>query len=133
MLVICNARVSRCSRPRKLRGLGMRSFDITRQPCAPRPNRHASRTCDGIANMAAVPQRTLSWLYSVLTKVRPLASFSTVYHDHLALTASSPQDHYDPRQTYHDPNRTYHDVASALAQYPSLSPRTDVYSQFLPM
>lgn len=38
------------------------------------------------------------------------------------------QDRYDPKQTYHDPNRTYHDVANALAQYPSLSPRTDVYS-----
>ncbi|KAJ5818056.1 hypothetical protein N7474_003647 [Penicillium riverlandense] len=53
----------------------------------------------------AVPQRTLTWLYSVLTK-----------------------DHYDPQQTYHDPNRSYHDVANALAQYPSLSPRTDVYT-----
>ncbi|KAJ5707491.1 hypothetical protein N7488_007292 [Penicillium malachiteum] len=53
----------------------------------------------------AVPQRTLTWLYSVLTK-----------------------DHYDPKQTYHDPNRAYHDVAHALAQYPSLSPRTDVYT-----
>ncbi|KAJ6157835.1 hypothetical protein N7470_005427 [Penicillium chermesinum] len=50
----------------------------------------------------ALPQRTLSWLYSVLSK-----------------------DHYDPNQTYHDPNRTYQDVVSALAQYPSLSPRTD--------
>ncbi|KAJ5917952.1 hypothetical protein N7454_010327 [Penicillium verhagenii] len=53
----------------------------------------------------AVPQRTLSWLYSALTK-----------------------DHYDPKQTYHDPNRAYHDVANALTQYPSLSPRTDVYT-----
>ncbi|KAJ5538752.1 hypothetical protein N7494_008231 [Penicillium frequentans] len=53
----------------------------------------------------AVPQRTLSWLYSALTK-----------------------DHYDPKQTYHDPNRAYHDVVNALAQYPSLSPRTDVYT-----
>ncbi|CAI7654961.1 unnamed protein product [Penicillium bialowiezense] len=53
----------------------------------------------------AVPQRTLNWLYSVLSK-----------------------DHYDPQQTYHDPNRTYHDVANALSQYPSLSPRTDVYT-----
>ncbi|KAJ5288925.1 hypothetical protein N7478_001955 [Penicillium angulare] len=53
----------------------------------------------------AVPQRTLSWLYSVLSK-----------------------DHFDPKQTYHDPNRAYHDVANALAQYPSLSPRTDVYT-----
>ncbi|KAJ5930142.1 hypothetical protein N7466_005635 [Penicillium verhagenii] len=53
----------------------------------------------------AVPQRTLSWLYSALTK-----------------------DHYDPKQTYHDPNRAYHDVVNALTQYPSLSPRTDVYT-----
>ncbi|KAJ5651805.1 hypothetical protein N7507_009231 [Penicillium longicatenatum] len=53
----------------------------------------------------AVPQRTLNWLYSALTK-----------------------DHYDPKQTYHDPNRAYHDVVNALAQYPSLSPRTDVYT-----
>ncbi|CAG8895766.1 unnamed protein product [Penicillium nalgiovense] len=45
----------------------------------------------------AVPQRTLNWLYSVLSK-----------------------DHYDPQQTYRDPNRTYHDVANALSQYPSL-------------
>ncbi|GFG02510.1 tumor susceptibility gene 101 protein [Aspergillus udagawae] len=55
--------------------------------------------------MAAVPQRTLNWLYSVLTR-----------------------DHYDPKQTYQDPNRTYYDVANVLAQYPSLSPRTDVYT-----
>ncbi|KAL4895321.1 UEV domain-containing protein [Aspergillus ambiguus] len=55
--------------------------------------------------MAAVPQRTLNWLYSVLIR-----------------------DHYDPRQTYQDPNRTYSDVANVLAQYPSLSPRTEVYT-----
>ncbi|KAJ5422751.1 Steadiness box [Penicillium cf. griseofulvum] len=53
----------------------------------------------------ALPQRTLNWLYSVLSK-----------------------DHYDPQQTYRDPNRTYHDVVNALSQYPSLSPRTDVYT-----
>ncbi|KAE8144502.1 UEV domain-containing protein [Aspergillus avenaceus] len=55
--------------------------------------------------MATVPQRTLNWLYSILIR-----------------------DHYDPRQTYQDPNRTYHDVALVLAQYPSLSPRTEVYT-----
>lgn len=80
--------------------------------------------------MAAVPQRTLNWLYSVLTKVRILVSLLQsiviIFADGIL-----PQDHYDPRQTYRDPNRTYHDVASALAQYPSLAPRTDVYSQFL--
>ncbi|KAN0083459.1 Fungal pheromone mating factor STE2 GPCR domain containing protein [Elaphomyces granulatus] len=37
-------------------------------------------------------------------------------------------DHHDSNQTYHDPNRTYRDVASLLAQYPSFSPRTDVYT-----
>lgn len=71
--------------------------------------------------MTAVPQSTLNWLFSVLTKVCCLRE-TAVY----LLTA---QDHYDPRQTYHDPNRTYHDVANALAQYPSLLPRTDVYSE----
>ncbi|GAT27846.1 ESCRT-I component [Aspergillus luchuensis] len=55
--------------------------------------------------MAAVPQRTLNWLYSVLIR-----------------------DHYDPRQTYQDPNRTHYDVANVLGQYPSLGPRTEVYS-----
>ncbi|PYI22800.1 UEV-domain-containing protein [Aspergillus japonicus CBS 114.51] len=55
--------------------------------------------------MAAVPQRTLNWLYGVLTR-----------------------DHHDPRLTYQDPNRTYHDVANALAQYPSIAPRTEVYT-----
>ncbi|THC89808.1 hypothetical protein EYZ11_010733 [Aspergillus tanneri] len=55
--------------------------------------------------MAAVPQRTLNWLYSVLIR-----------------------DHYDSRQTYQDPNRTYYDVANVLAQYPSISPRTEVYT-----
>lgn len=31
-------------------------------------------------------------------------------------------------QEYADVNRTYHDVAETLSNYPSLSPRTDVYS-----
>ncbi|PWY86536.1 UEV-domain-containing protein [Aspergillus sclerotioniger CBS 115572] len=55
--------------------------------------------------MAAVPQRTLNWLYSILIR-----------------------DHYDPRQTYQDPNRTYYEVAGVLGQYPSLGPRTEVYT-----
>ncbi|KAL3482200.1 UEV domain-containing protein [Aspergillus californicus] len=55
--------------------------------------------------MASVPQRTLNWLYSVLIR-----------------------DHYDSRQTYQDPNRTYYDVANVLAKYPTLSPRTEVYT-----
>ncbi|SPQ26452.1 bc42b8f4-d8ff-4541-849f-55079447849d [Thermothielavioides terrestris] len=45
-----------------------------------------------------VQQHVLNWLYSVLTS------------------------------EYHDVNRTYNDVAQALSQYPSLSPRTDVYT-----
>ncbi|KZF23615.1 UEV-domain-containing protein [Xylona heveae TC161] len=48
--------------------------------------------------MAAVPQKVLNWLYSVLTS------------------------------EYHDVNRTYADVARTLSSYSSLSPRTDVYT-----
>ncbi|KAK4173899.1 UEV domain-containing protein [Triangularia setosa] len=46
----------------------------------------------------AVQQHVLNWLYSVLTS------------------------------EYRDVNRAYSDVAQALAQYPSLSPRTDVHT-----
>lgn len=76
----------------------------------------------------AVPQRTLSWLYSVLTKVG-LPDTSNLIITYAQNPRSPSQDHYDPKQTYQDPNRTYHDIANALAQYPSLSPRTDVYSE----
>ncbi|ORY09028.1 UEV domain-domain-containing protein [Clohesyomyces aquaticus] len=48
--------------------------------------------------MAAVPEKVLNWLYSVL-----------------------------PGE-YADVNRTYNDVAEALSNYPSLSPRTEVYT-----
>ncbi|RFU27251.1 hypothetical protein B7463_g9074, partial [Scytalidium lignicola] len=48
--------------------------------------------------MAAVQQRVLNWLYSVLTS------------------------------EYKDVNRTYSDVAQTLSHYSSLSPRTDVYT-----
>ncbi|KAF2122938.1 UEV domain-containing protein [Lophiotrema nucula] len=48
--------------------------------------------------MAGVPEKVLNWLYSVLPS------------------------------EYADVNRTYHDVAEALSHYPSLSPRTDVYT-----
>ncbi|KAJ5396440.1 hypothetical protein N7509_004553 [Penicillium cosmopolitanum] len=75
----------------------------------------------------AVPQRTLSWLYSVLTKVG-LPDTSNLIITYAQNPRSPSQDHYDPKQTYQDPNRTYHDIANALAQYPSLSPRTDVYT-----
>ncbi|KAF2127009.1 UEV-domain-containing protein [Dothidotthia symphoricarpi CBS 119687] len=46
----------------------------------------------------AVPEKVLNWLYSVLTS------------------------------EYADVNRTYHDAAEALSHYPSLSPRTEVYT-----
>ncbi|KAM5439311.1 Suppressor protein stp22 of temperature-sensitive alpha-factor receptor and arginine permease [Microsporum ferrugineum] len=55
--------------------------------------------------MAAVPQKTLEWLYRVLTS-----------------------NAHDPNQAYRDPNRTYSDTAQLLAQFPSFSPRTDVYT-----
>ncbi|KAL3422525.1 UEV domain-containing protein [Phlyctema vagabunda] len=48
--------------------------------------------------MAAVQQRVLNWLYSVLMS------------------------------EYRDVNRTYNDVAQTLSHYSSLSPRTDVYT-----
>ncbi|KAI9742183.1 MAG: hypothetical protein M1818_004083 [Claussenomyces sp. TS43310] len=48
--------------------------------------------------MAAVQQRVLNWLYSVLTS------------------------------EYHDVNRTYADVAQVLSHYSSLTPRTEVYT-----
>ncbi|KAI7619521.1 hypothetical protein KC343_g8693 [Hortaea werneckii] len=47
--------------------------------------------------MAQVPERVLSWLYSVL-------------HE------------------YHDPQRTYSSVAQTLSAYPTLSPRTEVFT-----
>ncbi|OAL49086.1 UEV-domain-containing protein [Pyrenochaeta sp. DS3sAY3a] len=48
--------------------------------------------------MAAVPEKVLNWLYSVLTS------------------------------EYSDVNRTYHDAAEALSHYPSLSTRTEIYT-----
>ncbi|CAO2651765.1 Nn.00g000480.m01.CDS01 [Neocucurbitaria sp. VM-36] len=48
--------------------------------------------------MAGVPEKVLNWLYSVLTS------------------------------EYSDVNRTYHDAAEALSHYPSLSPRTEIYT-----
>ncbi|PGH23064.1 hypothetical protein AJ80_02837 [Polytolypa hystricis UAMH7299] len=55
--------------------------------------------------MSRVPERTLSWLYRVLTNTE-----------------------YGASQSYYDPNRTYNDVANLLAQYQSFSPRTEVYT-----
>ncbi|KAF2278863.1 UEV-domain-containing protein [Westerdykella ornata] len=48
--------------------------------------------------MTAVPEKVLNWLYSVLPS------------------------------EYTDVNRTYHDVVETLSHYPSLSPRTEVYT-----
>ncbi|KAK4985528.1 Suppressor protein stp22 of temperature-sensitive alpha-factor receptor and arginine permease [Elasticomyces elasticus] len=48
--------------------------------------------------MSVIPEKTLGWLYSVLTG------------------------------EYHDPDRTYTDVVQALSRYASLAPRTDVYT-----
>ncbi|EON63926.1 hypothetical protein W97_03154 [Coniosporium apollinis CBS 100218] len=48
--------------------------------------------------MSVVPDKVLNWLYSVLTS------------------------------EYRDVNRTYSDAADALSQYPSLTPRTEVYT-----
>jgi ESCRT-I complex subunit TSG101 len=72
--------------------------------------------------MAAVPETTLNWLYSVLTSViRP----------HLYLRpAFSTNAHR--AQNYADVNRTYHDAAEALSHYPSLAVHTEVYSTPLP-
>lgn len=84
--------------------------------------RYTTSTSPTSLDMAAVPQRTLNWLYSILIRVFLLYWLCK----NSVLTV---QDHYDPQQTYQDPNRTYYDVANALAQYPSLSPRTDVYSE----
>ncbi|KAF1815539.1 UEV-domain-containing protein [Eremomyces bilateralis CBS 781.70] len=48
--------------------------------------------------MSAVPDKVLNWLYSVLLS------------------------------KYHDANRTYSDVAETLSHYPSLTPRTEIYT-----
>ncbi|EER38650.1 ESCRT-I component [Histoplasma capsulatum H143] len=55
--------------------------------------------------MAVVPQKTLTWLYRVLTNAE-----------------------YGSNQAYRDPNRTYNDVTNLLAQYPGFVLRTDVYT-----
>lgn len=71
--------------------------------------------------MPPVPQHILNWLYSVLTSVCIPSPASCMNK----LTVFFPQE-------YHDVNRTYGDVAVALAQYPSLAPRTDVHSMDSP-
>ncbi|KAH4284950.1 hypothetical protein HBH64_238440 [Parastagonospora nodorum] len=65
--------------------------------------------------MAGVPEKVLNWLYSVLTSV-------------LTTIALCELDANDPTKEYKDVNRTYHDAAEALSHYPSLSPRTEVYT-----
>lgn len=66
--------------------------------------------------MAAVPQKTLNWLWDVLRRVcHALLLF----------------DLTDLNQEYRDPQRAYTDLAQSIALFPSLSPRTDVYSTSL--
>ena len=78
----------------------------------PAPNSHSH------CNMAAVPETTLNWLYSVLTSViRPSPDIR------LASPANARR-----AQNYTDVNRTYHDAAEALSHYPSLAVHTEVYS-----
>jgi ESCRT-I complex subunit TSG101 len=64
--------------------------------------------------MSAVSDKVLNWLYSVLTSV----SYSH------GLVTRLP----NISQEYHDVGRTYADVAEALSHFPSLAPRTEVYS-----
>lgn len=70
--------------------------------------------------MAQVPQKTLDWLYRVLTSVCTpndyfcVAKFKVLTSDH--------------DQGYRDPNRAYDHVVHLLARYPNFAPRTDVYS-----
>ena len=68
--------------------------------------------------MAAVPETTLNWLYSVLT---------SVIHPCPTPRLASPTNAHRA-QNYTEVNRTYHDAAEALSHYPSLSTRTEVYS-----
>ncbi|KAF2740197.1 UEV-domain-containing protein, partial [Polyplosphaeria fusca] len=60
--------------------------------------RHHFAFATSQGSMAGVPEKVLNWLYSVLPS------------------------------EYADVNRTYHDVAESLSHYPSLSPRTEVYT-----
>lgn len=50
--------------------LGMRSSNNDKHASSD-SNHHESIPRNGTLTMAAVPQSTLSWLYGVLTKVRP--------------------------------------------------------------
>ena len=72
--------------------------------------------------MTPVPQRTLEWLWRVLTSVSTLQLYRSAY------PTNSSQNSHDPRQAYVDPQRTYSDVAHLLSQYRHFAPRTDVYS-----
>lgn len=60
-------------------------------------------------------EKVLNWLYSVLVNASQARRVTT-----LALTH---------QQEYLDVNRTYHDAAETLTNYPSLSVRTEPYSQ----
>lgn len=99
--------------PRRLRGSGSGAEDATSTLSLSNP-RHGGPPAD--AQLALLGANQGSCHFPQLSDIN-----------------SSSQDHYDPQQTYQDPNRAYHDVVNALGQYPSLSPRTDVYSELHPM
>ena len=84
--------------------------------------------------MATVSQKTLDWLYRVISSVSsnypPMVSLPRSFS--LPNNQRFEQNSHDPNQAYLDPNRTYNDVAQVLSQYPDFSPRTDVYSKPLP-
>jgi ESCRT-I complex subunit TSG101 len=64
--------------------------------------------------MAPLPDKVTNWLANVLRTVRLTNSV-----DHPQLTLY---------QDYQDPGRTFRDVVEVLSNYPTLSPRTDIYS-----
>lgn len=65
--------------------------------------------------MAQVPEKVLAWLYNVLN-VCTCESFQ-LNKPRLMIV-----------QEYHDPQRIYSDAARTLSAYPSISPRTEVYT-----
>lgn len=69
---------------------------------------------------AACPELAVQCLDKCMFQLLPR------YRDRAILTATPLR-----QQEYRDVNRAYSDVAQALAQYPSLSPRTDVHSMLM--
>lgn len=66
--------------------------------------------------MAQVSEKVLSWLYSVL------------HVSDSSFTSASIWQSLIYHQEYQDPQRTYSDAARTISIYPSLSPRTEVYT-----